>query len=495
VKAAIGILIVALHLIAYVALAGRSRGTELEVEVRSPLISEKLDLVGTVPVEISRRVVETSDGDRPGLRRKRWRVAYRGGFVREVGATQLVGPFQTANACSGRVIVGQALLDQVAVIMKNQLDEQLRGEEIFPIGKYRSIESLTLEWARFETHPLDATLLGEAGAPHGYVRAQARIVFDRVAVPLTLVAIPETSDADLTFRVQAYAQVEVSNGVLQWINAKVGLTSKLATKIANHEISAMLVTALAPPPPFELDGQEIAFVFCKDPIAVVDRRSGSLPFAVRISGRVVDFHASVPALLPTRSVAIELDVNALNGLLSELWRTGYLDRRLAEIGLDRRFNSDPTVMELLTVRLSPLTLALPPVIEPAGDHLRLSAEARVALTDGAVTVARVFGSVDFNFTAGLGVVPRLDPLELACERTPTTLVPCYADLVASIADRGADFDGSIAAGFSDLLSQIFVARSFALGALPGSLHVSSVVPSLTPGGRGIRLDLDAKLVE
>ena len=490
-KAALGILITLAHLIAFVALAGRSRGTELEVDVRSPLIADKLNLVGTVPVAISRRVVETSDGNRPGLRRQRWRVAYRGGFVHEVGATQLVGPFQNAHDCSGRVIVGQAVLDQVAVIMTKQLDEQLRGEAIFPIGTYRSIEALTLEWARFETHPLDATLLGEAGAPHGYVRAQARIVFDRVAVPLTLVAIPETSDADLHFRVQAYAQVEVANGVLQWINAKVGLTSKLATKIANHEISAMLVTALAPPPPFELDGQQIAFVFCKDPITVVDRLSGSLPFAVKIAGQVVDLHMPMSAPMPARSVAIELDVNALNGLLSELWRTGYLDRRLAEIGLDRRFNSDPTVMELLTVRLSPLTLALPPVIEPAGNHLRLSADARVKLTDGGVTVGRMFGSVDFNFTD----LPKLAPLELACERTPTTLVPCYADLVASIADRGADFDGSIAAGFSDVLNQIFVARSFALGDLPGSLHVSSVVPSLTPGGRGIRLDLDAKLGE
>ena len=494
-KALVGIAIVTAHLIGFVGLAGRSSGTELEVEVRSPLVAERLNLVGKVPNAIRQRVVETSDGDRPGLRRKRWRVAYRGGFVREVGATQLVGPFQPANKCSGRVIVGQALLDQVAAIMKRQLAEQLTGEEIFPIGKYRSIEALTLEWARFETHPLDATLLGEAGAPHGYVRATARILFDRVAVPLVLVAIPETSDTDLHFRVQAYAQVEVSNGVLQWINAKVGLTTKLATRIANHEISAMLVTALAPPPPFELDGQQIAFVFCKDPIQVVDRLSGSLPFAVKTGGRVVDLPAPTAAPVPARNIAIELDVNALNGLLSELWRTRYLDRELAALGLDRRFNSDPTVTEFLTVRLSPLVLALPPVIEPAGDHLRLSADARVTLSDGGLTIGRVFGSVDFTFTAKLGVVPKLAPLELACERTPTTLVPCYADLVASLADRGADFDGAIAAGFSDLLNQIFVDRSFALGDLPGSLHVSSVVPSLLPGARGIRLDLDAKLVE
>jgi hypothetical protein len=499
-KVAIGIAIVAIHLIAFVAFAGRSAGHELAVEVHSPLASAKRDLAGTVPAELAGRVVETRDGDGPGLRREHWRVAYRGGFTREVGATQLVGPFQdpAAPPCSGRVVVGQVLLDQIAVVMRKLLDQQMQGEEVFPIGKYKSIEAFTLEWARFESHPIDATLLGTEAAPHGYVRATARLLFDRVAVPLVLVAVPEQVDTQLHFRVQAFARVEVSNSVVQWLNAKVDVTSSIATKIANHEISAMLVTALAPPPPFELDkDQTLTFTFCKDPVEILDHELGALPFAVQL-GRT----GIAPPLFPpaatrptTRALAIDLDVNALNAILYELWRTGWLDKRLAEVGLDRRFNRDPTVTEFLTVRLSPLRLALPPVIEPAGDHLRLAADARVDLADGGTTVGRVYGGLDFHFTDKLGVATHVGVLELACERSPTTLVPCYADLVAAVADRGADFDGALTTAFGKLLADIFVDRSVSAGDLPGELAIHGVVPSLTPGARGIHLELDAKLVE
>ena len=495
-------MVVALHLIAFVAFAGRSAGHDLEVEIHSPLSALALNLAGTVPEAIRSRVVETGDGDRPGLRRKHWRVAYRGDFAREVGATQLVGPFQdpAVPACSGRVIVGQVVLDQIAVVMRKLLDEQLRGEEVFPIGKYKSIEAFTLEWARFETHPIDATLLGTEGAPQGYVRATARVVFDRVVVPLVLVAIPEQADRELHFRVQAYARVEVSNSVVQWLNAKVDVTSKLATKIANHEISAMLVTALAPPPPFELDkDQALTFTFCKDPVEIIDHQLGALPFAVQLGRAPAGI---VPPLFPpatappsTKALALDLDVNALNAILYELWRTGWLDKRLAEVGLDRRFNTDPTVTEFLTVRLSPLRLALPPVIEPAVDHLKLAADARVRLADGGTTVGRVYGGLEFRFTDKLGVAAHVGALELACERTPTMLVPCYADLVGALADRGADFDGALTTAFGKLLTQIFVDRSFSAGDLPGALEIHGVVPSLTPGARGIHLELDAKLVE
>lgn len=501
-KTVIGVVIVAVHLIAFVAFAGRSAGHELAVEVRSPLASAKLDLAGSVPAELARRVVETSDGDHPGLRRKHWRVVYRGGFTRDVGASQLVGPFQdpAAPPCSGRVVVGQVLLDQIAVVMRKLLDEQMQGEEVFPIGKYKSIDAFTLEWARFETHPLDATLLGTEGAPHGYVRATARVMFDRVAVPLVLVAVPEQVDTQLHFRVQAYARVEVSNSFVQWINAKVDVTSRLATTIANHELSAMLVTALAPPPPFVLDkDQTLTFTFCKDPVEIIDHELGALPFAVQL-GRAPT--GILPPLFPpaasrptAKTLAIDLDVNALDAILYELWRTGWLDKRLAEVGLDRRFNRDPTVTELLTVRLSPLRLALPPVIEPAGDHLRLAADARVNLADGGTTVGRIYGGLDFHFTEQLGVATHLGALELACERTPTTLVPCYADLVAAIADRGADFDGALTTAFGKLLADIFVDRSFSAGELPGELAIHGVVPSLAPGARGIHLELDAKLIQ
>ncbi|MEO8550197.1 MAG: hypothetical protein ABI678_09485, partial [Kofleriaceae bacterium] len=488
----------ALHAIGFVALAGRSAGQDLVVELAAPL-----SLDGKVPVALASRVVETTDGEGAGLRRKRWRVSYRGGFAREVGATQLVGPFQDpdAPACSGRVIVGQQLLDDgIAPAMQKLLDAQLRGEEIFPVGKYRRIDKLTLEWARFETHVYDAALLGAAGAPHGYLRASARIVFDRVTVPLVLAAIPEQADTELHFRVHAFAQVEVANGILQWLNSKVDLTSKLATRLANHELDAMLVTALAPPPPFDLDkAQQLAFTFCNEPVEIRDRASGTLPFAVRIGrapAKILPPRIDKPATAAiTGPLAIELDVDALNAILYELWRTGWLDRRLAAVGLDRRFNADATVQEYLTVRLSPLRLALPPVISPAGDHLRLAADARVNLDDHGLTVGRVYGALDFRFAHDLTSTVKLGALELACERSPTTLVPCYADLVDALATRSADFDGALTTAFVDLLRDIFVDRELATGDLPGVLRIRGVVPTLLPGASGVHLELDAKLIE
>jgi len=491
VKALIGAGVVALHAIAFVALAGRSAGHDLVVTLPA----------GTVPEAIASRVIHTTDGRGAGLVRERWRVAYRGDHVREVGATQLAGPFQDpkAPACGGRVIVGQALLDQIAGEIRGVIDDQLRGETIFPVGAYRSIDAFALEWARFETHPLDAALLGTEGAPHGYVRATARIAFERVTVPIVLVAVPERADTQLHFRVAASARVEVANGFLQWLNSKVDLTSKLATRLANRELSAMLVTALAPPPPFELaEGQTLAFTFCADPVEIVDRAYAALPFAVAIGdapGGVLPPHLATPHAPPPvpASLAIDLDADALNAMLYELWRTGWLDRRLAEVGLDRRFNSDPTVAELLTVRLSPVRLALPPVITREGDHLRLAADARVNLSDGGLTVGRVYGAVDLRLAANLAPAVSLGALELACERTPATLVPCYADLVGALATRGADFDGALTTAFGELLRDIFVDRELSAGDLPVSLRVRGVVPSLV--GTGVHLDLNAKLVK
>ncbi len=495
-KAAVGIAIVLAHAIGFVALAQRSAGHELVVEVASPRAAPTLTLHGTVPAALRSRVVETIDGRGPGIRRERWRVAYRGGYTREVGASQLVGPFQDQPACSGRVVVGQAMLDQVAVAMKAMLDHQLRGEEVFPIGAYQRIDAFGLEWAQLPFHPFDAGLLG-GGAPHGYVRATARIVFDRVTVPLLLVAVPEQADRELHFRVEALAQVEVGNRALQWLNSKINITGKLATRIANHEIDAMLVTALAPPPPFELDAvQQLAFAFCKDPVEIANRAYGALPFAVQLGpGPLRPPHFAAPHAPPVQpaGIAIDLDIDALNAILYELWRTGWLDTQLAKVGLDRRFNADPTVTELLTVRLSPLKLALPPVIAPAGDHLELAADARVTLTDGGSTIGRVFGSLQFRF-AGLRALTTIGTLELACERTPTTLVPCYADLVGALASRGTDFDGALTDAFTGLVKNIFVDRSIGIGDLPGTLAIRGVAASLSPGATTLHLDLDAALM-
>ena len=188
-------------------------------------------------------------------------------------------------------------------------------------------------------------------------------------------------------------------------------------------------------------------------------------------------------------------------MLFELWRGGYLDRALAKAGLDAKFNADPLVTSLLSLRISPPRLALPPVIAPDGDHLRLSADARVTIADGATTtVGRVWGGLDFGIgaeTRALApVAVTLGALELSCERTATRLAPCYGDLVSAIGERRAEFHGALTDAFFALLTDVFVERRLGAADVPADLVIHGVVPRVAAsGGNGsLHLDLAASLV-
>ncbi|MGE5182080.1 MAG: hypothetical protein ACM31C_08460 [Acidobacteriota bacterium] len=505
-KAAVGAALVAVHAAAFVALAARSGGTELAVELHAPLASPHVALDGRVPAALADRVTVSTDGE--GLVRRRWAIAYRGGYTREVGASQLVGPFQdpAAPPCSGRVIVGQRLLDSLAAVMARSIDDELHGEQIFGIGDYQRVENLSLRWARIEVHLLDRAFVGDVPAG-GYLRASAELVFARARVPITLALVPERAGDALHLRISARADLELGNPILQWVSDKLG-ADRLATRLARRQIEAVLAATLAPPPPFELaDGQSLQFVYCDAPLETAEGAWGALPFAVALHR--LD---AAPAILPPRlpagvfapppagtTLALDLDVSALDAMLFELWRTGWLDRRLAEVGLDRRFNTDPTVTEMLTIRLSPVRLALPPVITAgAPGVLRLAADARVTIAAGDTpTIGRLFGALEFRFdhvsadSLRVPVSVDLGALELACERTPSVLVPCYADLVAALRDRGGDFHGALTGAFAQLLAQVFVERRLGAPGLPASLAIHGVVPALAGSPPTLRLQLDA----
>jgi hypothetical protein len=482
-----GIAIVAAHAVGFAWLAQRSGGSELAVEVPALVVR---------------------DGGPPGLQRKRWTASYRGGHVREVGVTELVGPFQDpkAPACSGRIVVGQKLLEAMAPVMKDMVTAEMRGIDIFPVGAFRKIRSLSLEWARAESSPGDRRLLGKDGAPDGYVRANATVVFDRGDVDLLVAFIPVRSPASLKFRIAAIADLDFNNSLLRWVGDKLG-ADRIATGVARDQIDDILVTTFAPPPPFELPGgQTLQFTYCDGPIEIADGQYGALPFAVAFSPL-----SNAPHVLPPRfgagtratpsadtTLALDLDVDALNALLFELWRTGWLDRQLADVGLDRRFNTDPTVTDYLSIRISPVKLALPPVIAASPAGLTLSADARVSIGEGTrFSIGRVFGALDFRFvkptTTELPVSVDLGALELACERSPTTLVPCYSDLVAAIRGRGAEFHGALTDAFAALLTDIFIDRHLGASDLPAELVIDAVVPSVTRAGT-LHLQLDGKLV-
>jgi hypothetical protein len=516
----LGLALAAAHAAGFAALAARCRGTDLVVELRAPLASPALALDGAVPPALAPRVETALEGAAPGLVRRTWTVRYRGGFSRAVGAAQLVGPFQdpAARACTGRVAVSQRLLDDgragpgtLAAEVARALDAELSGESYVGIGSYRRANALSLRWAELGKHPEDVFLVGSAGgAPHGYVRATARLVFDRIEVPLVIALVPKPSAAELRFAISARAELDFGNRVLQWVSDRLG-GDALATRLAQRQIDESLAAALLPPPPLELPGgQTIAFGYCSDPPEIVDGAWGALPFAVDF-GRAAHAPAVLPPrrgraprapLAPTAELAIDLDLDALNALLYELWRTGFLDRRLAEAGLDRRFNEDPIVTELLSIRLSPLSLALPPVVAPTARGLRLSAEARVSISDGAAaTTGRVWGGLDFAFAGRVDapVAVDLGALELSCERAPATLVPCYADLVAALRDRGADFHGELTRTFAGLLADIFTGRRLEDSAVPAALVIRAASPSVIAAAppaapnASLHLDLDAEL--
>lgn len=510
--AALGIAIVGAHVVGFALLAARCHGTELVVDVPAPLASPELALDGTLPAAIAPRVTTTLSQEPPGLARRTWSVRYRGGYTRAIGASQLVGPFQdpAAGACSGRVVVGQRLLDDgtggpgtVAGQMRQALDAELAGESFWAIGDFVRVDKLALQWAQLAAHPEDARFV--RAAPHGYVRATATIVFDRVGVPLVVALLPEVTATEVRFVIVARAELQFGNKFVQWLSDKLG-GDKLATRFTRRQIDDGLITALAPPPPFELPGGgTITFTYCTGVPEIVEGVSGALPFGVAI-GRVDRDPAILPPLrgsaphrpiAPDAALAIDLDLDALNALLHELWRSGYLDRRLDEAGLDRRFNTDPIVTEFLSVRISPPRLALPPVIAPRGAGLRLAAEARITIADRALTtIGRVWGGLDFSFTGGFEpTAVDLGALELSCERTPSLLVPCYADLVAAIRDRGADFHGELTQTFAMLLTDIFVERRVSDSQLPAELVIRRAIPSVitTTSNASLHFDLDASL--
>ncbi len=515
---ALGLAIAAAHAAGFAALAARCRGADLAVELRAPLASPVLALDGAVPAALAPRVETHQDGAAPGLVRRTWAVRYRGGFSRAVGAAQLVGPFQdpAARACTGRVAVSQRLLDDgragpgtIAAELARALDAELRGERYLGVGSYRRVEALSLRWAELARHPADQVLVG--AAPHGYVRATARIVFDRLDVPLVIALVPKPSPTELRFEIAARAELDLGNRVLQWVSDRLG-GNAFATRLAQRQIDENLAAALLPPPPFELPGgQTIAFGYCSEPPEIVDGEWGALPFAVELGRAARDPQILPPRrgraprspLGPTAELAIDLDLDALNALLFELWRTGFLDQRLAEAGLHRRFNEDPVVTEYLSIRLSPLSLALPPVVAPTARGLRLLAEARVSISDGAAaTTGRVWGGLDFAFAGRVAdpVSVDLGALELSCERGPATLVPCYADLVAAMRDRGADFHGELTRTFAGLLADIFTGRRLEGSGVPAALVIRAAAPSVIaiaqPGApnASLHLDLDAELV-
>jgi hypothetical protein len=514
---ALGTLILAVHVVGLACLYAHCGRAVLQVRLEVPT-----GIDGVVPPSLADRV-RIDDSSGPGLQRRRWSVSYRGGFTRTVTAAALVGPFQdpAVPACSGRVVVGQALLDDATVgaagagsiahIVERELAANLNGLSQFPIGSFEKLRGLDLTWNRAEQTPDDKGLVDAARAPHGYIRARTVVVFTRVEVPITVVMIPALTAGRLTFAVRARARLDFDNRFVQWASDLIG-GDKFATRIAQDEIDELLVTVLEPPPPLPLgDGRELVFGYCGAPPEIAHHAYAAVPISVAIRG--VPGADGGQVILPPRfgpatmapvgagvELALDLDLDALNAIGFELWRMGFVDEMLAIAGIDRRFNEDPTVAALLTLRISPLRLAQPPVITAAGDRLRMAGDLAVTIADAGVeTKGRVWTSLDFRFGAGteaaLGTSVELGELDLTCEPEPGLLVPCYGDLVAALRARAPEVHDTLSLTFAQILRDIFVDQRISDPSLPGALVVDGVRARAYNAQTNamVRLELDARI--
>lgn len=518
-----GLALFAAHAAALPILVEDCKKDELEVRIRGDAVADAFDLTGEVPASLRDEVMFTVDGDGPGLRYAQWSISYGGGFTRQVGAAQLVGPFQdpAAAPCGSRLVIGQKLLggDQaaagtVAALVKAGVEQQLDGFEQWPAGEFEGVEDLRVSWARFDQEldpasmfgnpvPDPTTVFRKARRTDGYARIQMTVALTRVSAKVVVALVPGILDGNLDLKIYLRASIETGIGALDWVIDKLPV-DEYVTRAIQEQVDEAVLTVFEPPPPLELPGgRTLSFAYCPDAyLAVREDQWAALPLAVKFEGpgptRVMPpklGHVPPAQVDPDTSVAFDLDLDTLNAILYELWRTGFLDEQLAAAGLDRRFAEDPTVRDLLTLRISPLRLALPPVVSPGPRGLEMAADLRVDIADrGQVTPARVYGALDVQL-AGAPADVGVASLELACEPEPSLLRPCYGDLVGAMRARAPDVRDELSGVLNQILDDLFTGRRVAADTAPAELVLGA--PTTTASAKGgsatIRIALEGKL--
>jgi hypothetical protein len=382
-----------------------------------------------------------------GAHRLDWSVLYRGGFLRKVGVTLLVGPSPSwvEPPCSLRLRVARSLLDDgsqgphtIAGLVARQVEAQMRGQKVPLLGQFSKVERLRLQWLRVSSG-VDVLVV------------QLGLSFEAGRVPVGLVFLPQVVEGRLRLLRKASAQVKAEGWFERIAVAVVGGDS-MATKIAQEQVdlgATLLEDALAVPPPFEVPGgPRLTLRYCgKTPLAVV---GGDVVVSLALDAWKSPAPLA-PVLLPSVAVApageaplsLEVDLNALNGVLHTLWVSGFLDREIERAGLVGWFQRDERVQRFLSLRLASLSLALPPMVQAdAAGKLWLWLEAALALEDKGQTIpARVFSTFGLGLESGeepARLVVSPGDLALTCEPVPGRLEPCYADLFAEVQKRRAE---------------------------------------------------------
>lgn len=512
-KTLFGVAAFAAHVLALPLLLDRCRKDDLEVRVHGAPAAEVFDLRGEVPASIAGDVVVEVSGTT--LRHVRWILGHRGGFVRAVGASQLVGPFQdpARPACGGRLVVGQAFLDGIAPLVARGIEREMKGFDEFPVGAFQKVSRSEIRWARFDDTPEDAKLFGELAATagptlarlwdtDGYARVAVVVELSRVTADVTVALVPRVVEGKLGFELFARADLRYGNRVVDWALDTFRADS-YATRVVREQIDDAILQAFDPPPPFALPGGRTLRVdYCPGAhLAMASRQWAALPLGLRFEGPAGPNRILPPARGPAThappaadsSIAFDLDLDTINALLYELWRTGFLDEKLDEAGLDRRFNAAPAVLDLLSLRISPLRLALPPVVSETGAGLRMAADLRVNIADReTITPARIWAALDVDLTAS-ETSAGLAELELSCEPEPGVLRPCYGDLVAAMRERAGDARAELSLVLVRVLDGVFAGQRVSAPDTPAELVLGS--PRTSSQGGSVHIAIQAHLVE
>lgn len=513
--ALIGVALVAGHAALVPSWVAATSRPALFVDDAPPLVAE----VAPIPRPAAGAEVH-QDGAGPGLVVTRWQARYRGGVTRTIAAPTLVGPFQDVATppCAGRLAVGQRLLDDgdgtIAPIVRRELTAALADLDVVGLGRFRRLETLALRWVGLRDHPFDRAMFPAAALrapqPGGYLRAKATVVFERAKLVVILGAVPRTDGGTLGFTIGLAVHVDVDNRALQWIADRIGV-DRLATKFARGQLDTALLAALAPPPPLPLPGGgELIIEPCPDrPVEVVADRYAALALRWRLTAPVATEDGvairpprrgpvALPPPRPEAAITFDLDLDGLNGLLYQLWRTGYLDRELDRLDLAGRFNRHPVVASFLTLRLSPVRLALPPVVAPAPpDRLRLDLVTALAIADGAgaPTEALALAGVALGLTGTAGITTEvaLAGLELTCRPAPGRLAPCYGDVVDTVRAESGEAPAALGAALSTALTELFVGQRLVTDQAPAELAIVGARAATVAAGAGVRLELDARI--
>lgn len=517
--AAAGVALIALHAALLPVMLRRFSVAPLRIAIHAPGAEWPEALRGRVRVDAS------GGSPGPGMARTEWSVTYRGGFEERAGTTRLVGPFQdpAAPRCALRVILGQSFLERdgeierdgetapgtLAAYVAGMMARELRGTSQWPLGDFVRVHAPRMRWLALddldERRRADIVRAAGDGMPvPGVVRVTMELRFEDGSVPLWVAVVPRIIDGALVLRSHVEAELVLGSSLYQLI-ADLFDGSERASKLIRRELDTALARILAVPPAIALGGgQPLRVGYCAtEPIEIVTGQYAAVPMHLqRAPGASVE-----PVLLgpSTRAharsldapLAVELELDALNGILHELWRTGVLDRALADARLGQRFNEHPLVAELLSVRIGELALPLPPTLwhEP-GAGLRLGVETALRIRDRTITVpARIFGRVSIAFRdsaePGVAADVSLEHLLLTCEPQPGTLAPCYADLVRTARDRAGDVHDILSAELTRLVHGLTAGRRVDAG----SAHVAidrARVDDATPGL--VRVELYGALV-